>query len=202
MIIVVYLSIIENFSQETCVITFNPTAVSAPVQTSAVSLMTGGGSPAALLRIEGANIRVGVATGVANTQTGAAATADQRYEVGSQTKMMTSTIIPQVADEGKIDLDARAALYLGADTLQGIANADTATVRQLLQMTSGIASYTEVLTPEGVPAFIDGLLKNQTRNSPLWMRSTSPAASPPQGSLALTPIPTPTMRCSARSLKG
>ena len=160
MIIILYLSIIKKFFQETLVIIFNPTAVSSPIQTSAEALKTGGGSPAALVRIEGSNISVSVAAGIANTETGAAATADQRYEVGSQTKMMTSTIILQLAGEGRIDLDARAADYLGADTLAGIANADTATVRQLLQMTSGIANFTEVLTPEGIPAFIDGLLKN------------------------------------------
>jgi D-alanyl-D-alanine carboxypeptidase len=141
-------------------LTFNPTAVSAPIQTIAETLKTAAGAPATVLRIEGSNIRVGVATGIANTETGAAATADQRFEVGSQTKMMTSTIILQLAGEGKINLDARAADYLSADTLAGIANADTATVRQLLQMTSGIANYTEVLTSEGVPVFVDGLLNN------------------------------------------
>jgi D-alanyl-D-alanine carboxypeptidase len=165
------------------VFTFNPAAVSAPVQTTAEALKSAGGAPAAVLRIEGSNIRVGVAAGIANTQTGAAATADQRYEVGSQTKMMTSAIILQLAGEGKIDLDARAATYLGADTVAGIANADTATVRQLLQMTSGIASYTEVLTPDGIPAFVDGLLKNPdkefTSGDALDLARGQPAAGAP-----------------------
>jgi D-alanyl-D-alanine carboxypeptidase len=165
------------------VLTFNPTAVSAPIQTIAEALRTAGGAPAAVLRIEGSNIRVGVATGIANTETGAAATADQRYEVGSQTKMMTSAIILQLAGEGKIDLDARAATYLGADTVAGIANADTATVRQLLQMTSGITSYTEVLTPDGIPAFVDGLLKNPdkefTSGDALDLARGQPAAGAP-----------------------
>jgi D-alanyl-D-alanine carboxypeptidase len=165
------------------VITFNPTAVSAPIQTSADALRTEGGSPASVLRIEGSNIRVSVASGIANTDTGAAATAEQRYEVGSQTKMMTSAIILQLAGEGKIDLDARAANYLDADTLAGIANTDVATVRQLLQMTSGIANYTEVLTPEGVPAFVDGLLKNPdkefTTQDALDLTRGQPAAGEP-----------------------
>jgi D-alanyl-D-alanine carboxypeptidase len=142
------------------VITFNPITASAPVLTSAEALRTEGATPAALVRVEGANIRVGVATGIANTETGALATADQRYEVGSQTKMMTSVIILQLAGEGKIDLDGRAADYLDAAAIANIANADTATVRQLLQMTSGIADYTEVRTADGIPVFVDGLLKN------------------------------------------
>ncbi len=164
-------------------IIFNPTAVSAPVLTSAEALKTGGGSPAALMRIEGSNIRVSVATGIANTDTGAAATADLRYEVGSQTKMMTSTIILQLAGEGKIDLDARASTYLDAHTLAGIANADTATVRQLLQMTSGIANYTEVVNADGVPVFVDSLLKNPdkafTTNDALDLTRGQPATGDP-----------------------
>lgn len=160
MIIVVYLMIINKKFEETRVITFNPNAVSAPIQASAEALKTAGGSSASVLRIEGSNISVGVAEGIANTETGAAATADQRYEVGSQTKMMTSTIILQLVSEGKIDLDARAADFLGADALAGIANADVATVRQLLQMTSGIANYSEVRTADGIPVFVDNLLKN------------------------------------------
>jgi D-alanyl-D-alanine carboxypeptidase len=162
------------------VISFNPTAVSAPIQATAEALKAGGPAPAALLRIEGANVRVSVAAGVSNTETGAAATADQRYEVGSQTKMMTSAIILQLAGEGKINLDAPAALYLDAQTIAGIALADTATVRQLLQMNSGIANYTEVLNADGVPIFVDRLLtspeKEFSTNDALDITRGQPAA--------------------------
>jgi D-alanyl-D-alanine carboxypeptidase len=149
--------------EEAPLITFNPTTVSAPVKSLAETLKTDGPAPAALVRLEGGNVRVNVATGVANTATGEVATADQRFEVGSQTKMMTSTIILQLAGEGKIDLDAPASRYLDAQTISGIANADIATVRELMQMTSGIANYSEVRTAEGVPVFIDLLLKDPDR---------------------------------------
>ena len=46
-----------------------------------------------------------------------------------------------VVEEGLIDLDARAADYLPGSVIAGIANAGTATVRQLLAMRSGIPSH-------------------------------------------------------------
>ena len=48
---------------------------------------------------------------------------------------------PALVEEGLIDLDARAADYLPGSVIAGIANAGTATVRQLLAMRSGIPSH-------------------------------------------------------------
>ncbi len=141
-------------------ITFNPVTATAPIQLTTENLISVGGSPAAVVRVQGTNLNIATASGVANLETGELATAGQRYEIGSQTKMMTSVIVLQLAAEGKINLDAPLSDYLGAKTLDGISNAELATVRQLLQMTSGIANYTEVRGEDGVPLFVAALLAN------------------------------------------
>jgi D-alanyl-D-alanine carboxypeptidase len=141
--------------------TFNPITLAKPVQNAVADFKKESLSPASFGRIETANYAVGSAAGVANKVTALKADADQRIEVGSQTKMMTATLILQLAGEGKINIDDLASKYLHASTLQGIAAADTATVRQLLQMTSGIANYTDVQTPgAALPLFAEKLLDN------------------------------------------
>lgn len=57
--------------------------------------------------------------------------------VGSVTKTMTTTIILQLAAEGKLSLDDTIGRYV-----PGMPNGDTATLRQLADMQSGIPSYT------------------------------------------------------------
>jgi D-alanyl-D-alanine carboxypeptidase len=141
-------------------VTFNPLKISAAVLETVQLLQSGGNTPAAIGRVETANISVASATGVANIETGEIATANQRYEIGSQTKMMTATTILQLVGEGKINLDAKASDYLPSGTLANIANGDGATVRQLLQMTTGIANYTDVTGADGIPTFISLLLAN------------------------------------------
>ncbi len=66
--------------------------------------------------------------------------------VGSTVKMFTAVTVMQLAEEGKVDLDARISEYLPEDILHKIDNADKATVRQLLQHNSGIFNYIQALT--------------------------------------------------------
>ncbi|MEL6406847.1 MAG: serine hydrolase domain-containing protein [Chloroflexota bacterium] len=86
---------------------------------------------------------IGVA-GLADLDNETPADTDDLYRIGSITKPMTATIILQLVDEGVIDLDAPMSDYL-PDSLDidRVENADIATVRQMLQMTSGIFSYTD-----------------------------------------------------------
>jgi D-alanyl-D-alanine carboxypeptidase len=139
---------------------FNPVTIAAPFDAITNTLRVEGKAPASFGRIETANITVGSASGLANKATGLKADADQRIEVGSQTKMMTATVILQLAGEGKIDLDDAASKYLPAALIKDIANADVATVRQLLQMTSGIASYTDITAGDGTAVWTRQLLEN------------------------------------------
>ncbi len=61
--------------------------------------------------------------------------------VGSTVKMFTAVTILQLAEEGKLDLDDKASQYLSDKNMKDIENADKATIRQLLQHSSGIYNY-------------------------------------------------------------
>ena len=45
-------------------------------------------------------------TGVINKATGVEATDDSVFQIGSITKVWTATVVMQLVDEGKLDLDA------------------------------------------------------------------------------------------------
>jgi CubicO group peptidase (beta-lactamase class C family) len=78
------------------------------------------------------------ATGVLNLRTGQPAGPDAVFQIGSITKVWTATLIMQLVDEGRLDLDAPVVTYLPDFR---VANADvsrTVTTRQLLAHTSGI----------------------------------------------------------------
>jgi D-alanyl-D-alanine carboxypeptidase len=139
-------------------ITFDPLAVRAEIQSIADAVRQDGNAAAVVAEVSRGALTVRLASGVADTDSGKAAPADGAYEIGSQTKTMTAVMILQLMQEGKIDLDARAADYLPAATVQGIQNADLATVRQLLDMTAGIGNYTEAVGEDGLPLFVRALL--------------------------------------------
>jgi D-alanyl-D-alanine carboxypeptidase len=141
-------------------ILFDPVAITEALQAGTEALRATVNAPATLLQVDRGPLAVSAATGVSDYDTNTPAKADQTFEIGSQTKLMTAVAVLQLAEQGKIDLDAPAARYLPAATIAGIANADTATVRQLLNMTAGIDNYTEVRDAEGVPLFIKALLEN------------------------------------------
>ena len=58
--------------------------------------------------------------------------------VGSVTKTFTGTAVLQLVDEGAIGLDDPISQYLS-----GVPNGESITIRQLLQMTSGLYNYSE-----------------------------------------------------------
>lgn len=61
--------------------------------------------------------------------------------MGSTVKTFTAVTILKLKEEGKLQLDDKAAMYLPAWAMHNIANADKATIRQLLNHTSGIFNY-------------------------------------------------------------
>lgn len=63
------------------------------------------------------------------------------FGVGSITKVFVTTVIMQLAQEGRLDLDSTAAELLGSHLTRGIANADRATLAQLLAHTGGVPSW-------------------------------------------------------------
>jgi D-alanyl-D-alanine carboxypeptidase len=65
--------------------------------------------------------------------------------VGSTVKMFTATTVLKLIEEGKLGLDDKIADYLQGDMINKIENADIATIRQLLQHSSGIYNYIQNL---------------------------------------------------------
>lgn len=77
-----------------------------------------------------------VALGVADVATGEPMEVSDHFRIGSITKTLTATVILQLVEEGKLALDDQLAPYFpGVDT-------NGATIRQALNMTSGIPTYT------------------------------------------------------------
>ncbi|GGS88296.1 serine hydrolase domain-containing protein [Streptomyces cinerochromogenes] len=89
---------------------------------------------AALLRVGGDGSWRGTA-GVRDMRSGAPALENGRFRAGSVTKVVTASIVLQLAAEGRIDLDGTVQHYL-----PGLLSQDFApiTVRQLLNYTSGL----------------------------------------------------------------
>ena len=65
--------------------------------------------------------------------------------VGSTVKMFTATTVLKLVEEGKLKLDDKISLYLDDDIINKLENADKATIRQLLQHSSGIYNYIQSL---------------------------------------------------------
>lgn len=81
------------------------------------------------------------AVGYANLPSRSLAHTGYLYGIGSITKMFVACVIEQLIDEGRLRLDDTGAGLLGKEIVAGIPNADRATVRQLLDHTSGVPSW-------------------------------------------------------------
>ena len=66
-------------------------------------------------------------------------TTEDAFRVGSITKTMTGTVILQLVQEGKLKLDDPVSKFY-----PGIPNGDTITIADLLDMRSGLTSYTQL----------------------------------------------------------
>jgi CubicO group peptidase (beta-lactamase class C family) len=97
------------------------------------------------------------AIGWANVEARVPATLDSVYGLGSLAKSITATAMMVLVEQGRVDLDAPADSYLGAQKLTVCAGGDREiTVRDLLACTAGIPHgwYGYVLDDE--PAFVRG----------------------------------------------
>lgn len=79
------------------------------------------------------------ATGTLNVDTGVGVTPDSIFQIGSITKVMTTCLVMQLVDEGKVDLDTPVQYYLRDYIIADPKASETITVRQLLNHTSGMA---------------------------------------------------------------
>jgi len=79
-----------------------------------------------------------VASGTTNVVTNVKATTDSIFMIGSITKVLTATLIMQLVDEGKVDIDTAVRCYLPEFGGAGEGIYDEITVRQLISHTSGM----------------------------------------------------------------
>jgi D-alanyl-D-alanine carboxypeptidase len=88
------------------------------------------GIPGAVAVAVGSNGQVEVAAGFADLRTGEILTVDDRFRIGSVTKIFVAALILQLVAEGLLDLDGDAAPF-----------AEGITIRQLLNHTSGLQDW-------------------------------------------------------------
>ncbi|MCX5066853.1 beta-lactamase family protein [Micromonospora lupini] len=101
-------------------------------------LVSEDGFPGVLASVRGADGRV-------RDYTAGPVPRDGQVRIGSNTKTFTAVVVLQLVGEGRIDLDATVEHYLPG-VVRGNGNDGSAiTVRQLLQQTSGLSDYDDVL---------------------------------------------------------
>ncbi|MGH3447368.1 MAG: serine hydrolase, partial [Nocardioidaceae bacterium] len=90
------------------------------------------------LRPGGADELAEAAYGVVNTDTDVPVTADTLFQIGSMTKVWTATLVMQLVDEGRLDLDAPLVEVIPELCLADSEVTKQVTMRHLLTHTSGI----------------------------------------------------------------
>jgi D-alanyl-D-alanine carboxypeptidase len=92
------------------------------------------------------------AIGIANERSNAPMRASMHQRIGSVTKTFIGALLMQLAGEHKLSLGDKVSKYI-----EGVPNGDTMTLRQVADMTSGVASYT------ADPAFTAALYSHPER---------------------------------------
>ena len=95
------------------------------------------GPPGALLLLQDGKLRQRLSVGLADLATQRRATTDDAWRIASVTKLVTAAIIIQLVQERHIKLDDRLSAYLP----NSVRLAESITIRQLLNHTSGIPDY-------------------------------------------------------------
>jgi D-alanyl-D-alanine carboxypeptidase len=99
------------------------------------------GSPGVIALVnDGTGVKLSAA-GVADTRSGRALRPTDRFRAGSNTKTLVATVVLQLAAEGKLSLDDTVDRWLPGVPSYG----DRVTVRELLNMTSGVPDYVPAL---------------------------------------------------------
>ena len=103
------------------------------------------GFPGALASVRQADGRTrNLTSGVGDLRTGARVPVDGKVRIASNTKMFTAVVVLQLVGEGKVALDEPVETYLPG-LVRGAGDGRTITVRQLLQHTSGLPDYDDVM---------------------------------------------------------
>lgn len=120
-----------------------------PVQTGLDALVKDDKFPGALAAVRGRDGRTrNYTAGVADLSTGAKVPVDGQVRIASNTKMFTATVVLQLVGEGKIELDRPIEKYVPKLVRGKGVDGREITVRELLQHTSGLADYDDVLAKD------------------------------------------------------
>jgi D-alanyl-D-alanine carboxypeptidase len=115
-----------------------------------------GTAPGAVLMVKTPEWTYLNSKGVSDIESKTPLRCDSPFEIGSNTKMMTATVVMQLAEEGRLSLDDPLSRHL-PDLAAQIPHGDKITLRQLASHTSGIFSYTDNAT-DGTPGIMEGAL--------------------------------------------
>ncbi|MBL0200762.1 MAG: beta-lactamase family protein [Chitinophagaceae bacterium] len=123
--------------------------------------ITGSGVPGIVMSIykPGDGLWLG-ASGKADLRNNVAMKPCHITRMGSTVKTFTAVTILKLKEEGKLQLDDKAAMYLPAWAMHNIENADKATIRQLLNHSSGIFNY--IRNAQFQTASLNDLIKEWT----------------------------------------
>jgi D-alanyl-D-alanine carboxypeptidase len=97
--------------------------------------------PAVAARITIGDESWAAAGGLVDTADSKAATADGLFRIASISKTWLAVSVMQLSEQGVLSLDDPVTRWLPDDISRQIANTDSATIRHLLTMTSGIPEY-------------------------------------------------------------
>ncbi|MFP4322021.1 MAG: serine hydrolase domain-containing protein [Anaerolineales bacterium] len=95
-------------------------------------------------------------TGSADLENNTPATINDAFRIGSITKTFAAVLMLMLVEEGTLSLDDALGDWLADDIVGRIPNGDTVTLRQLLDMTSGIPDYLNT------DAFLDAMFEDPT----------------------------------------
>lgn len=98
-------------------------------------------------------------SGIRDIKTGKPVTSETIFLIGSTAKTFNATLVMQLVDEGKLDLDSPVKRYLPDFKLSDPKATETLTTRHLLSMTSGIDSgpYLSLQGGDAVEWYVAGL---------------------------------------------
>ncbi|MDT0569903.1 serine hydrolase domain-containing protein [Streptomyces sp. DSM 3412] len=154
-------------------------ALAAPAIAAAPTAATAGGDHGATRKAMDANVEDGVVgiavqakdergvwkatSGVGDLRTGRPRSAHDHFRVGSITKTFISTVLLQLAAEGRLSLDDKVERWLPGVVRGEGHDGRQVTLRQLLNHTSGIAEYTSDEQFVQDVFLAEGFLKNRYR---------------------------------------
>ncbi len=147
----------KSHSTEITNTVLTPTAVAA-IRSYMQQLVADKTIPGAVVGIaEGSNLTVIDAYGVADAATGKAMTIDDMLHIGSTNKAITSFALATLVDDGVLSWDTKVHDIYPEFNLSNSAYASRITLRQLLDMTSGLPREADFYYSEPARMMLDGL---------------------------------------------